>query len=75
MVVPTHLMPSHGLAQFRDSDARWVLVSFARSQRLNGSFANGFRTIGVGKSLAQVDRIGRKSQRGHLSEDSRAEAA
>jgi hypothetical protein len=68
-------MPSHSVAKFRDTNARWVLISFARSQRLNGSFANGFWTVGVRKALAQVDRIGRKGQRGHLSKDGRSKTA
>ena len=52
VVVPTHLMPSHGLAKFGDPNAWWVLVSFSSAQCLNGGFANGFWTIGVRKSLA-----------------------
>jgi hypothetical protein len=68
-------MPSHSVAKFRDPNARWVLVAFACSQRLNGSFTNGFRTVGVRKALAQVDRIGRKGQRGHLSKNGRSKTA
>lgn len=56
-------------AQLGDAGARRVLVAAAVAQRPYGRLADLLGAVRVGEALAEVDRAGRRGQRGHLRED------
>jgi len=61
-----------GIAQLRDARPGWVLVVPARDGRSSDLEHPGW-AVGVREALAEVHRAGTHRQRGHLSEDRRAE--
>ncbi|CAB4884834.1 unannotated protein [freshwater metagenome] len=62
------LVFDNGLAQAGDANGRWVLV-LAAVDCCDRYIEHLTRAIGVGETLAEVDRVGGKCQRGHFTED------
>ena len=71
--VPALLVFGDRHAQLRHPGPWWILVD-AGADGLDRCVEHLGRPVGVGKSLAEVDRTGLDGQRGHLSEDRGAEA-
>ena len=72
--VPRTLVRRHGLAQLGDAAARRVLV-VALPDGGDGDLAQLLGAVGVGETLAEVDRAGVCGQLGHGGEDRRGEGA
>src|SRR6266498_5015632 len=66
------LMIGDRRAQLWDPWPGWVLITPARQDGVGGGLRDLARPIGVGETLAEVDRSGRDRECGHLREDRRS---